>query len=339
MDKPTRFGWSGADCSQRTCPLGKTFDIVDTTGAAISPVVFKPAAPTSQQHLRITFAPQNRTNAFKSLMKDVTFNIKVMSASNTGPNYGTFAWKLDEDEYYEPESYVGDASSESNGRGLNKINLADGTQVTTAQTGVFVWWDPTFAGSSGFSLVAGDVYTFTLNSHGNLDFIEGDSNTAHQEAECSGRGTCDSSSGKCNCLPGFTGEACQRSEYDGAAAPLFLAAATNGRYHHSPLTFVRLLSPLPLYSNHDHLPVCVCSHLPLQLLRPWRVPVRVALRGRGGHQDLQRRPVQVLLRLRRREELRLQVRRRIPRGRLRIRCVTSGQTMALRSRGNALSTN
>ena len=35
-------------------------------------------------------------------------------------------------------------------------------------------------------------------------------NTAHVLAECSDKGTCDRTSGKCACYPGFTGDACQR---------------------------------------------------------------------------------------------------------------------------------
>ena len=35
-------------------------------------------------------------------------------------------------------------------------------------------------------------------------------NVAHASAECSNRGVCDRSNGKCTCLNGFTGEACQR---------------------------------------------------------------------------------------------------------------------------------
>lgn len=35
-------------------------------------------------------------------------------------------------------------------------------------------------------------------------------NVAHAEAECSNRGVCDRSNGKCTCLAGFTGSACQR---------------------------------------------------------------------------------------------------------------------------------
>lgn len=37
-------------------------------------------------------------------------------------------------------------------------------------------------------------------------------NTAHARAECSNRGTCDRSSGQCQCMEGFTGAACERTK-------------------------------------------------------------------------------------------------------------------------------
>ena len=37
------------------------------------------------------------------------------------------------------------------------------------------------------------------------------SNSAHAYAECSNRGTCEPGTGKCQCFPGFSGDACQRT--------------------------------------------------------------------------------------------------------------------------------
>lgn len=39
---------------------------------------------------------------------------------------------------------------------------------------------------------------------------------AHQPTECSNAGECDRFSGVCNCFPGFTGSACQRSKISNA---------------------------------------------------------------------------------------------------------------------------
>ena len=36
---------------------------------------------------------------------------------------------------------------------------------------------------------------------------------AHQEVECSAAGYCNRATGACSCLKGFSGAACQRSEY------------------------------------------------------------------------------------------------------------------------------
>ena len=90
----------------------------------MSPIVFTPAPgqSLSVSQLRVYYIPQNRTEAFKLLNKDTNFVVKVMSTSAITP-YGTFTWKFDTDDSYEPESNIASSNSESRGRGLNKVPL------------------------------------------------------------------------------------------------------------------------------------------------------------------------------------------------------------------------
>ena len=123
-------------------------------------------------------------------------------------NYGTFTWKFEEDPYYQPETAIELSTNPESAREL--VTTVGGE---TVGTGVFVWFDATYKGSEDLSeIAAGDTYSFTLAYNGGFSFDESDSNTAHQETECSGQGECDSSTGKCKCFKGFTGAACERSK-------------------------------------------------------------------------------------------------------------------------------
>jgi hypothetical protein len=44
------------------------------------------------------------------------------------------------------------------------------------------------------------------------DVASGD-DVAHQPAECSNRGHCNTQTGQCECMPGYEGLACNRSEW------------------------------------------------------------------------------------------------------------------------------
>ena len=185
---PTRPGFTGADCSLRTCPLGKAFDYLSsespfprpspsrracppaaapprprgararaarcrptpsprsaasatlplpprraplsprlTSSAPLLPrppppraasipalntQVFNPVAGAqSVSKLQAVFIPAAQAAGFKALRRDQLFWVEIMSVAGdnvTGPQppYGTFTWRFDEDEYFQPENDV-----------------------------------------------------------------------------------------------------------------------------------------------------------------------------------------------------------------------------------------
>jgi hypothetical protein len=214
-NNPYRFAYTGVDCSLRTCPTGTAYDAIATQSSRLSAVTFKPSVANkdSQSKLRAFYNPLNRNTAFTKQRRDQKFMVKIMSADWT-TNKATFTWKLEEDAYYRDETSF--ALNTGTGAHL-QADLARPLKDGTIDTGVNVYFDAYLGGSAGFSdsskkyIAAGDVYTFSLAWNDQVDFTAGDANTAHQEVECSGRGTCDYASGKCKCADGYTGEACQRT--------------------------------------------------------------------------------------------------------------------------------
>jgi len=207
---PSRFAYTGADCSLRTCPYGIAPDAISTAVPSVSQITFVPASSTSKEKLRVIFNPSSRSDAFLKKRSDVTIHVKIMSVTS-GASYGTFSWKFEEDVYFQPETEIAKSMTEGTARPLTyKVGAAD------VFTGLYVFFEPTLKGGSSLSQSSGelslnDYYIFTLsyNEGGNFDL--GDANSAHQEAECSGRGVCDSVSGKCQCFVGYTGIACERT--------------------------------------------------------------------------------------------------------------------------------
>jgi hypothetical protein len=171
-------------------------------------MTFLPASAASRAKLRIFFSPSARSAEFLALKRDQGFSVKIMSPTS-------FTWKLDEEDYYHDESLIANSDSEAGARSLISGTL---------KTGVFVFFDATYKGSSSISQVAaGDTYYFTLSYNNGVGFDEADGNTAHQEVECSGQGTCDFATGKCACAKGYTGAACERGAYQFAQYTMIMA--------------------------------------------------------------------------------------------------------------------
>ena len=85
-------------------------------------------------------------------------------------------------------------------------------QITSASgpTGLYIYFDIT-SPTQIATVNAGDRYFLNVTFNDGVRFIPDDANTAHQPFECSGRGVCDRALGACNCVAGYSGDACQRT--------------------------------------------------------------------------------------------------------------------------------
>lgn len=200
-----RVMYTGADCSERTCPLGSAFGAISSldysvsTGAiALDPQrQFSGAAHSSTTHSAVLSVD---SSDYK-LAESQTFNVRVLSESG-----GTILaqWKLAGQATYSrvftmPMS--ADAAIELGGSGSGTVLANEGT----ANTGVRVY------ATGSTNVYENHLYTFTVNYREGRPYSTAVANSAHQESECSGRGLCDRGTGRCRCFGGYQGEACQRT--------------------------------------------------------------------------------------------------------------------------------
>jgi hypothetical protein len=191
--------------------LGRAYDRISTVKASVQDLTFVSATGYSHAHLTTVFLPSSMDERFKALRSDMNIVVQIMKSTSVSSH--TFAWKYDTDDYFQPEQSVE--------LFVSSAALFPITDPARGNTGVYVWFDPFKQGNPSFVATAaemaqGDQYTFRIAIDQSVDASAvlnlGDSNTLHQLLECSGRGQCDSTLGKCTCLPGYTGEACHRSE-------------------------------------------------------------------------------------------------------------------------------
>ena len=78
-----------------------------------------------------------------------------------------------------------------------------------AASGLYIYFDVTQTTIG--TVFNNDAYYLNVTANDGLGLVPQDANTAHQFLECSGRGTCDRMAGACQCVAGYTGDACQRT--------------------------------------------------------------------------------------------------------------------------------
>mgnify|MGYP005992300167 CR=1 FL=1 len=191
-------------CFTETCPSGPGWSTLSDANGLDTQVIFKGAEPTSKNLLTVFVDPQSN-----AMNKGLQVVVNALS-SGAGVDTGYFQYK------------VLDEKSSSKTRTSHPIRISDHASLGTAMhlkqrnlpTGIFVFWDA--SKEPGATLVSnvrrGDEYAFTTQSSFFSLYNEGDSNSAHRAAQCSGRGSCDFTRGLCSCSAGFEGSACQRSE-------------------------------------------------------------------------------------------------------------------------------
>jgi len=237
-----RAGWTGADCSQRTCALDTAFDSIsnidDSIGGSIHQVTYIPWNVNSLASAAVVTAATNSPinvvlagdflapyyavqtgistgNSLRTLSSDNTVVIKIVDTTH-------FKWKWQSDarpggdEWSSSIAFVTRASTATPTEATD-IMLRDPPQVDSNlalnlgesyPTGIRVWFDTT---KTSTYLRTNDVFTFQVTRNGGTHYVESNDNSFHQQVECSGRGLCDRTSGQCKCFTGYDGEACQRT--------------------------------------------------------------------------------------------------------------------------------
>lgn len=198
-----RVGYTGADCSQRTCPLGTAFDTLTTSTSddGVGPVVLT-LGRDFQGNVNSNGANAAGFGVYVKGYKfseSLSFDVRI-----TGDN-GPFQWKeAGQSTYSAPSS--GDYNACTAAAPCELVDNGKINGAFTLDTGVYIYDLGTAA-----STHAGNVFSFDVNYQEGSTYSNGNSDSAHMQVECSGRGSCDRGSGRCACFPGFNGEACQRT--------------------------------------------------------------------------------------------------------------------------------
>jgi hypothetical protein len=200
-----RVGWTGPDCSLRTCPLGTAYDMIsDKTGQDVVDVRFDKGFKEDGSAQADGVAVLDVRVPKYKLSETKTFQVRVLEMPT---NQLAFQWKYDTDAAFTaPEYFDTDKAGDSV---LTDCSADKPCQLTKGamETGVYI----VFNDATATNFKWGNTYTFTYDYMEGRPYYSGNADAAHQQVECSGRGSCDRGTGRCTCVEGYSGEACQRT--------------------------------------------------------------------------------------------------------------------------------
>lgn len=179
-----RAGWTGPDCSLYVCPVAPSF--VGGTPNTLSNIVPIDGGGT---HTAFKFLSTAYTglNEFAD-----TAAAGYFPATDTPRGTEIQVFKTaDPQERYSMTVY--------------SVSVNTGTDILTVATFESLPFDPS---ASGYSV----AFPKKDSSLANAELTNPATvNGVHERLECSGQGLCDRETGKCDCFPGYGGEACTRT--------------------------------------------------------------------------------------------------------------------------------
>lgn len=205
----TQVAYIGADCSQRVCPYGRSHDVITDLTQALVPVSNAVGDAQYTGFVGATASSSSSLIAFLNggflLPSDTGMDLRVVSVDTVGNNI-KFQWKTSSQKNYYSENtaIVSPALYTTRATALHIRPDVD--------SGLYIYFNVVAADLVAGKVAAGDRYFLNVTANNGVAFVAGDGNSAHQNIECSGRGTCDRLVGACSCVAGYTGDACQRTQ-------------------------------------------------------------------------------------------------------------------------------
>jgi hypothetical protein len=206
---PTRAGWTGYDCSERLCPFGAGFASVRTQEQGIPgrengarPHLIKGAA-ASKNVLKVAHPLRY------GLLQDLSIEVEIIQV--TGQGTGVLRYRVANLNHGFEPAVPFDSSNGLRTTLGNSQEIEFRSNHQKRQTGIVFYLDRLLVTAQS-DINPRDLYFFNLTSNYGGQFQSFAQSSMHQPLECSGVGLCNRQTGMCQCFPGYTGDACSRSD-------------------------------------------------------------------------------------------------------------------------------
>lgn len=203
-------GWTGADCSLRTCPAGVGHGALATgTNSISSPKGVAGFTPGPGQEANSKHALEVFVSNEVLSTNDVAVDLEVASVSGSQHDLTViFKYKMADAPYYGLPVTARWDQDDSTANAYSSAATAHNIRPLGTDTGLYVYFN--LDGVLPAEINQYDHYAINVTRNEGMQWLMTEDNSAHQMVECSGHGQCMRATGSCSCSYGFDGDACQR---------------------------------------------------------------------------------------------------------------------------------